>query len=306
MTAAIEIQGHRGARARRPENTIPSFEAALDAGVGSIETDIQFTRDGDPVLFHDGWVTGAVCSVHACDATWDGFEPRRLDALESAIVRRLVAERNPAADRFPLQKSERTPLGEWFARQRFPETTHPYAVPFLDDLFEFVKAYAGEAGARHGKTPEQRANAARAILDLEIKNEPFDAPVPESALFTVAAAIRRAAMAGRCRARSFDHRLIRRFHELMPEVPVGALIAGAAVIDPVRLCRDAGATIYCPEYRSLDEAQVRQLRQEGIRVIPWTVNDRIAWRQLLRWRVDGICTDDPDELARFVRESAGQ
>ena len=41
MTRYLEIQGHRGARARRPENTLPSFEAALDAGAASIETDLQ-------------------------------------------------------------------------------------------------------------------------------------------------------------------------------------------------------------------------------------------------------------------------
>ena len=49
----FELQGHRGARGLKPENTLPSFEAALDVGVASIETDIHLTADGVPVLFHD-------------------------------------------------------------------------------------------------------------------------------------------------------------------------------------------------------------------------------------------------------------
>ena len=43
MTTLFNLQGHRGARALHPENTLPSFEAALDAGVTSIETDVHLT-----------------------------------------------------------------------------------------------------------------------------------------------------------------------------------------------------------------------------------------------------------------------
>lgn len=35
------------------ENTIPAFRAAIAAGATHIETDIQVTKDGVPVLFHD-------------------------------------------------------------------------------------------------------------------------------------------------------------------------------------------------------------------------------------------------------------
>ena len=44
MPLAFDLQGHRGARGQRPENTLPSFEAAFDAGVTSVETDLLLTR----------------------------------------------------------------------------------------------------------------------------------------------------------------------------------------------------------------------------------------------------------------------
>ena len=47
------IEGHRGARALRPENTMESFEYALRLGVDALETDVHMTRDGVPVLCHD-------------------------------------------------------------------------------------------------------------------------------------------------------------------------------------------------------------------------------------------------------------
>ena len=47
--ASFDLQGHRGARGLKPENTLPAFEVALDLGVTSIETDVHLTRDGVPI-----------------------------------------------------------------------------------------------------------------------------------------------------------------------------------------------------------------------------------------------------------------
>ncbi len=44
---------HRGARARHPENTIPAFRHALEAGVRGLETDAWTAADGVAVLVHD-------------------------------------------------------------------------------------------------------------------------------------------------------------------------------------------------------------------------------------------------------------
>ncbi len=49
----IILAAHRGDKLRYPENTMPAFLAALDAGVDMIETDIHLTRDGHLVLIHD-------------------------------------------------------------------------------------------------------------------------------------------------------------------------------------------------------------------------------------------------------------
>jgi len=49
------VWGHRGSRGRGnpPENSLGAFRAALDCGAGGIELDVQLTRDGVPVVFHD-------------------------------------------------------------------------------------------------------------------------------------------------------------------------------------------------------------------------------------------------------------
>jgi glycerophosphoryl diester phosphodiesterase len=47
------VAAHRGARHQAPENTLAAFEAAFGLGAKAIELDVQLTRDGQVVVFHD-------------------------------------------------------------------------------------------------------------------------------------------------------------------------------------------------------------------------------------------------------------
>ncbi|MGW9630856.1 glycerophosphodiester phosphodiesterase [Agromyces sp. NPDC055520] len=70
--------GHRGDRAAAPENTMPSLELAMDE-LAFVETDVQLTSDGVPVLFHDTTlerITGDPWSIGELDADTVG----RIDA----------------------------------------------------------------------------------------------------------------------------------------------------------------------------------------------------------------------------------
>lgn len=96
------IAGHRGDRASAPENTIPAFEAAFASNLEFVETDVQLTLDGYPVLMHDDTV----------DRTTDGSGPLAELTLEQ--VRALDA-------------------GSWFAPE-FAGTRVPTFDEFLDVL----------------------------------------------------------------------------------------------------------------------------------------------------------------------------
>lgn len=47
------VIAHRGYHADVPENTIAAFAAAVALGVDGIETDVQLSADGEPVMIHD-------------------------------------------------------------------------------------------------------------------------------------------------------------------------------------------------------------------------------------------------------------
>ncbi len=70
MENKILVEGHRGFCAEYPENTLPSFAAALALGVDAIEFDVWLTRDNIPVIMHDG-TTERTCGVkgHLRDMT---------------------------------------------------------------------------------------------------------------------------------------------------------------------------------------------------------------------------------------------
>ena len=53
MGVAVQVFGHRGAPAYRPENTLESIELAFAMGVDAIECDIVPTKDGHLVLRHE-------------------------------------------------------------------------------------------------------------------------------------------------------------------------------------------------------------------------------------------------------------
>lgn len=57
----ILVHGHRGARAVLPENTLPAFQHAIEAGADVLELDLAVTRDNVLVVSHDPVLPETVC-----------------------------------------------------------------------------------------------------------------------------------------------------------------------------------------------------------------------------------------------------
>ena len=75
----IYVAGHRGYPEKYPENTLVSFQAAINVQVDMLELDIQMTQDGELILMHDSTV----------DRTTDGTGSIREKSL--AEIRQLDA-----------------------------------------------------------------------------------------------------------------------------------------------------------------------------------------------------------------------
>jgi glycerophosphoryl diester phosphodiesterase len=60
------LLGHRGSLRHAPENTLASFEIALEHGCDGFECDVRLTVDRHAAVFHDPAITGLIVS----DATF--------------------------------------------------------------------------------------------------------------------------------------------------------------------------------------------------------------------------------------------
>ena len=101
------IIGHRGFCAIAPENTLPSFQLALNAGADLVELDYHQTRDGIPLVIHD--------------ETLD----RTTNARTRWRQRRIrVADRTAA-------EIQALDAGSWFEK-KFTGTTAPLLIEALD------------------------------------------------------------------------------------------------------------------------------------------------------------------------------
>jgi glycerophosphoryl diester phosphodiesterase len=88
------ILGHRGSPTVAPENSLASFQAALDCGADGIELDVQRTADGILIAHHDDLLPGGEpIGMHPYSALLSLAHARNGELPQLADVFRLVAGR---------------------------------------------------------------------------------------------------------------------------------------------------------------------------------------------------------------------
>lgn len=259
----LDVQGHRGARGLRPENTLPAFEKALELGVTTLELDLQVTADRHLVVRHDPRPERKLCRLESgAPVPRTPFRELRLEDLEGI----------DCGSRKDPDYPEQVPV--------------PGArIPTLEEVFELARA---------------APYPVRLNVEIKIKKPSETIPVREFAALVVEA-IRASGLEGRVMVQSFEPEALRAVGETAPEIPTALLVRSRTAYE--RLLEESGADVISPRVGGLREKDVRSLQDRGISVIPWTVNDRPTMRRLIEWGVDGIITDYPDRLLDLVRES---
>jgi glycerophosphoryl diester phosphodiesterase len=94
---------------------------------------------------------------------------------------------------------------------------------------------------------------------------------------------------------SFDHRIVYRLGETLPELKRGILLS-AYLQDPVSVMRAAGATTLWQDWQQVDQELVTQVHDSGGEVVAWTVNELGDLDRMVRLGVDGLCGNYPDRI----------
>lgn len=185
MEARILVHGHRGARAARPENTIPAFEYAIAQGVDVLELDVAVTKDDVLVVSHDPEMSKEFCTGPA------GAKSRIIREMTLAELRLwdCGGKANPA---FPKQ-------------QAVPGTR----VPTLDEVFALAPKGRFEFNVETKIFPQR----------------PSVTPAPERFAGLMLAAIRKHKLEKRVIVQSFDFRTLKVLHRTAPEIRLSALLA---------------------------------------------------------------------------------
>ncbi len=141
----ILVHGHRGARARLPENTLPAFEYAIEQGVDALEMDMAVTKDNVIVISHDPILHGPVCTGPKESAVIHQLTLAEVRQWDCGAVQnpRFVTQRTIPGTRMPTLDDvfHLAPRGSFaynIETKSFPD--HPEFTPPPDEFARMVLA----------------------------------------------------------------------------------------------------------------------------------------------------------------------
>ncbi|WP_297612751.1 glycerophosphodiester phosphodiesterase [Nocardia sp.] len=304
---AFDLQAHRGGRGMTVEESLPGFAKAVELGVSTLELDIVLTKDSVPLVWHDPKILPEKCADTA---------PAFPDDPEYPYVGKVVHD-------LTFDQVHTLDCGKKLAG--FPEAQElpGNKIAKLPEVFDLVKSYPGAF------------DKLRYNIETKIEAEhPEQSATPDEFVDVILGAIQAAGATDKVEIQSFDWRSLPIVKAKNPTIPTVALYDDSTfkpesmwlspiryadhADDPLSAIKALGADISSPSYinpsdseakagdpgftLTTTEAYVARAHALGIKVIPWTVNDKQAIALVLDQGVDGIITDYPDRARAVMTE----
>ncbi|MCD0488162.1 glycerophosphodiester phosphodiesterase [Pedobacter sp. MC2016-14] len=272
---AFDTEAHRGGRGLWPENTILAMKGAVDLGVTTLEMDTHVTADGKVVLSHDDYLNPQFT------LSPDGKEFAQQEAEQLILYKMKYAD---------LRKYD---VGSKFY-SKFPKQEKIKShIPLLADVIDSVQQYIKVSGKK------------QPFYNIETKcdvagDNKFN-PEPEQFVKLLMDVVVRKEILPYVVIQSFDVRTIQLIHKKYPEVHVSYLVDdnhGLKTFEKSMAFLGFKPYIYSPAYKMVDAALVQKCHDQGIKIIPWTVNSKKEITSLKTLKVDGIISDYPDLLVK--------
>jgi len=273
--SSFDIQGHRGTRGWMPENSIPGFIKALDMGVTTLELDVVVSKDRKIVVSHEPWFSHVIC-----------LDPEGAPILEEE-------EKNHNIFQMNYDQIRQFDCGS-LGNLRFPgvqkSVTHK---PLLSQVIDTVEGHI------------KNNQLARVNYNIEVKSmeqgDNLYHPEPGEFCDLVYQLVSAKLSVDRVIIQSFDFRILQYFHRNYPDLKLAVLIENQE--SPQANLEKLGfkPEIYSCHFPLLDEKAIKELQAEGIKVIPWTVNEEEDIQKLIRLGVDGIISDYPDRVKASIQ-----
>jgi glycerophosphoryl diester phosphodiesterase len=269
----FDVQGHRGARGLKPENTIPAFITALDYGVTTVELDLAVTKDKQLVLSHEPWMSSDICLDHEGKDISERNEKKfNIYAMDYDEVKKFDCG---------LKGNKSFPEQEKMASNK----------PLLRDVIVAIEDHI------RSKTRYE------VDYNIEIKSSPEGDnkfhPAPEEFSDMVYDLLDQYLPMDRVVIQSFDFRVLKYWHKKYPKIRLAALVENTQSVDSNLKMLGFNPSVYSPYFKLINKQRVAYLHKKGIRVIPWTVNDDSDMLSVKAMGVDGFITDYPDRPGKY-------
>ncbi|MFA6811063.1 MAG: glycerophosphodiester phosphodiesterase family protein [Desulfoplanes sp.] len=269
-TGSVMAIAHRGARSLAPENTLFAVSKARHAGAYAWEMDVQMTRDGQLVITHDETIN-RVSNV--------AFVPEFLDRKPWRVKD------------FTLAELRSLDFGSWYVREDPFGQIAAGAVSATD-----AETYRGaliptlEEGLRMTREHGFRINVE--IKDLS--GLPGDDVVTRKVLEM----IDRFDLVEQAILSSFQFKYLLQARDILPELPTAALVEEENMPegDILTVLQNLGVQAWHPDKDIVKADDLRRVRDAGLFVNVYTVNDLREMRFLMNKGVTGLITDFPQRV----------
>lgn len=268
----FDIQGHRGARGYLPENSIPGFVLALEQGATTLEMDLVVSADAELVLSHEPWLNEKICI---------GQEGNPLEAGQVKNLYQMTMDEIRSCDcgtkgnpEFPMQS---------------PMATSKPALWEVISVTEKLRTKGDSIPPKYN-------------IELKFKDEWVNVFHPEAEQFAslVIGELRELGIVERTCIQSFNQNALEAVHTLAPEICTTWLIEDEEDFTANATILSFTPSIVSPNFSDLTADHVSFAHDNGMKVIPWTVNTELEMTRMISIGVDGIITDYPDKLYDLI------
>ncbi|WP_321820390.1 MULTISPECIES: glycerophosphodiester phosphodiesterase [unclassified Burkholderia] len=167
ISAKVQVVGHRGASALRPEHTLASYRKAIEDGADVIEPDLVATRDGVLVARHENEISGTT-NV----STLPQFASRKATrTIDGTQLTGWFTEDFTLAELKTLRARERIPK----VRPANTAYNDQFEIPTFDEIVALAKQMSAQTGRTIHLYPETKHPTYFQSIGLPLEDRLVDA-----------------------------------------------------------------------------------------------------------------------------------